>query len=157
MALANPLDYHTFIWGDLAAMTAAFAAILDPDLALGCVVLDFPRADRCDASDWHLVIDAVAAARDQRDVPLAILASIADTLPEEVAEAILERGLVPLAGITEALEGDLGRGPAWPTTSTTGAGPACALNPRDANPDRGRSQGGPFGIRTGLPEKPARR
>ncbi len=104
VALANPLDYHTYIWGDLPAMTAAFAGIMDADLALGCIVLDFPREDRCDASDWHLVIDAVAAARDAKGVPMAVISTLPDTLPETVAEAISARGLVPLAGLAEGLE-----------------------------------------------------
>ena len=104
VALANPLDYHTFIWGDFDAMVAAFSGMMDPDLALGVIVLDFPRADRCDASDWDMVIDVVAAARDARGVPMALLASLPDTMPEQAAQAIMDRGLVPLAGLTEALE-----------------------------------------------------
>ena len=32
VALANPLDYHTFIWGDVAATTEVFTAVL-ADLA----------------------------------------------------------------------------------------------------------------------------
>ncbi len=104
VALANPLDYHTYIWGDLSAMTSAFAGVLDPEMALGCVVLDFPREDRCDASEWHLVIDAVAAAREAKGVPMAILSTLSDTLPEPAAEAIMARGLVPLAGLAEGLE-----------------------------------------------------
>lgn len=104
VALANPLDYHTYIWGDLDAMTAAFAGALDPDLALGCLVLDFPREDRCDPSQWHIVIEAAARARDARDVPVAIFSTLPDTLPEAAAETILSRGLVPLAGMAEGLE-----------------------------------------------------
>ena len=47
VALANPLDYHTYIWGDEAAITRAFSAMTAPHLAMGVVVLDFPRPDRC--------------------------------------------------------------------------------------------------------------
>ena len=57
--LANPLDYHTYIWADTAAMSNAFSAMMDPSLALGILVSDFPRADLCDASDWDSVIDAI--------------------------------------------------------------------------------------------------
>ncbi|MGX9354885.1 CoA-binding protein [Roseobacteraceae bacterium S113] len=49
VALANPLDYHTYIWGDEAAMAQAFAAMMTEDHALGLLVLDVPRGDRCEA------------------------------------------------------------------------------------------------------------
>ncbi len=35
VALANPLDYHTFIWGDAPAMTKAFTAALSGRQRLG--------------------------------------------------------------------------------------------------------------------------
>ncbi len=104
VALANPLDYHTYIWGDLAAMTSAFAAMMAPDLDLGCVVLDFPRPDRFEAPAWHLVVDAVLAAQAARGVPMALLATLPECMPEAVAQDVMARGLLPLCGMSEALE-----------------------------------------------------
>ena len=65
VALANPLDYHTYIWRDTEAMTRAFSAMVDPQLALTILVVDFPRADRCDASDWDCAIQSAIAVRQQ--------------------------------------------------------------------------------------------
>lgn len=104
VALANPLDYHTYIWADRAAMAACFTAMMEDSLALGCVVLDFPRLDRCPAPEWNLVIDAVADAIAARGVPMAILSSMPETMPESIASAILARGIVPLSGFSDALE-----------------------------------------------------
>lgn len=104
VALANPLDYHTYIWADRPAMAACFSAMMDDTLALGCVVLDFPRTDRCPAPEWDLVIDAVADAQTARGVPMAILSSLPETLPEEIALKIMARGIVPLSGFSDALE-----------------------------------------------------
>ncbi|MBV2360630.1 acetate--CoA ligase family protein [Thalassococcus sp. CAU 1522] len=103
VALANPLDYHTYIWGDRAAMTACYAAMLDPALALGVIVVDFPRADRCDPSAWDVVIDAAADAQRQCGVPVALLASLPETMPEDIAGRIMAAGLIPLCGLTEGL------------------------------------------------------
>ena len=36
VALANPLDYHTYIWRNQAAMTQAWAAMADDDIAMTC-------------------------------------------------------------------------------------------------------------------------
>lgn len=104
VALANPLDYHTYIWADRAAMAACFTGMMDETLALGCVVLDFPRTDRCPAPDWDLVIDAVEDAQAMTGRPIAILSSLPDTMPEEIAGAILARGIVPLSGLSDAME-----------------------------------------------------
>ena len=62
VALANPLDYHTYIWGDREALARVFAAMLAPHIAIGVAILDFPRPDRCDASAWEIVIDGLTAA-----------------------------------------------------------------------------------------------
>lgn len=103
VALANPLDYHTYIWGQTDALTATFTAMMEPSLALGMVVLDFPRADRCDDRDWEPVIEAVTATRAACGVPMAIAASLSDTMPEEKAVRLIELGIVPLSGLDDGL------------------------------------------------------
>lgn len=104
VALANPLDYHTHIWGDIDAMTATFTAMMQADLAMGCVVLDFPRGDRCDASAWDPVITAVAQSSANTGRPMAIVSSLKETLPEAMAIRLSEQGIVPLAGLPDAVE-----------------------------------------------------
>lgn len=103
VALANPLDYHTRIWRDEDAMTATFSAMLRGDVALGCVVLDMPRADRCDPAAWTPVLHAAARAMAETGRPLAILSSLKETLPEDVAQHLMGAGLVALAGLDDGL------------------------------------------------------
>ncbi|MCK0143888.1 acetate--CoA ligase family protein [Aliiroseovarius sp. F20344] len=103
VALANPLDYHTYIWGDEVAMTATFTALMHSDLSLGLVVLDFPRADRCESAEWNTVIEAVAATKEASGLPMGILASLPDTMPESVAAQLVERGIVPFSGMGAAM------------------------------------------------------
>ncbi|MCZ4352776.1 acetate--CoA ligase family protein [Roseovarius aestuarii] len=103
VALANPLDYHTFIWDDVPAMTAAFTAALNADVALGLLVADFPRTDRCSDAAWDCTITAGAAASRASGTPLALLATLPENLSESVAKRIVDAGLIPLLGIEEAL------------------------------------------------------
>jgi len=103
VALANPLDYHTYIWDDAAAMSRTFAAMMSADTALGLVILDFPRADRCDPSAWLKVIDAVETASRRTGKPFGVLSSLPETLPEDIAEDLVARRIVPLMGMAEAL------------------------------------------------------
>ncbi|MCV0429188.1 MAG: CoA-binding protein, partial [Roseibium sp.] len=81
VALANPLDYHTYIWGDVEAMSRTFAAMLTEEISLGIVVLDFPRSDRCEPSEWLKVIDAIEVAMISSGRPMAVLSSLSETLP----------------------------------------------------------------------------
>jgi acyl-CoA synthetase (NDP forming) len=103
VALANPLDYHTYIWGDTDAMTATFAAMMTGDLALGLIVLDFPREDRCDGAEWEKVIGSIEAAANLSNKPMGIVSSLVEALPESIAADLIRRGLVPFSGMEEAL------------------------------------------------------
>ena len=101
--LANPLDYHTYIWADTDAMTDAFIGMMDPAHALGILVTDFPRADRCDPSDWDSVIAAVIETKQRTNRPMAIAASLPENMPENIAEQLVKAGIVPLCGLQEAI------------------------------------------------------
>jgi acetate---CoA ligase (ADP-forming) len=103
VALASPLDYHTYIWADGPALTRAFTAAADPGLDMLCVVLDFPRADRCTYPEWGLVVEALASAGQTRGVPVALIASLPETMPEDEARRAMDLGIVPFCGMAEAL------------------------------------------------------
>ncbi|MEE4012075.1 acetate--CoA ligase family protein [Roseibium sp. FZY0029] len=103
VALANPLDYHTYIWGDGPAMTRCYTAMMQADVALGIVILDIPRLDRCDAADWLKVIEPVEVAMKASGKPIAILSSLPETMPEALAIDLMKRGLTPLCGLDDAL------------------------------------------------------
>lgn len=101
--LANPLDYHTYIWGDPSAIAATFSAMMEPHLALGVLICDFPRADRCDLSEWDGVIEGVEIARKASGRPMGIVASLPENMPENVAIDLIARGIVPFYGLDETL------------------------------------------------------
>ncbi|MEM6849498.1 MAG: acetate--CoA ligase family protein [Pseudomonadota bacterium] len=103
VALSNPLDYHTAIWGDADKMAATFAAMMAGGVALGIVVLDLPRDDRCDPAAWEPVIAAVVRARAISGRPMAIAATLPELMPEAVALDLLDQGIVPLIGLDEAV------------------------------------------------------
>lgn len=103
VALANPLDYHTYIWRDVPAMTAVFAGMADPGIAITLLIVDFPRSDRCDPSDWDCVIEAVIAASQQTGTRYGMVATLPELMPEDVAELLMGHGIAPFSGLKEAL------------------------------------------------------
>lgn len=103
VTVANPLDYHTYIWGDLEAQTECFAGLMDCGFDAHVLVLDFPRADRCDGSSWHTTLDAFVAARHQTGAASVVLSSLPEGLPEAVSERLLQQGVAPMQGTADCL------------------------------------------------------
>ena len=99
----NPLDYHNFTWGDPAALTATFSAMLSAGFDLTFLVLDFPRRDRCAEAGYDVAATALANASRALKARAAVVSTLAETLPEKEAEALLAAGVAPLAGIDDAL------------------------------------------------------
>ena len=103
VALANPLDYHTYIWADEQVMGATYSAMMQGNLALGIVVSDFPRSDRCTAMDWEPVINATHHASSQSGKPMAILASLPENISEATADRLVGLGIAPLCGMDDGI------------------------------------------------------
>ena len=104
VAVANPLDYNTYIWANEPAMTATFTAMVSGGFGLNMLVLDFPRTDRCSDADWWFTVNAFQNALKANGGKGAIVASMGENLPEGHAEELLRRGIVPILGIAEAMD-----------------------------------------------------
>ncbi len=104
VSLSNPLDYHTFIWGETERMAEVFATMIQGSAALSLLIADFPREDRCPAPSWDRLVDAAAQAREKVGMPLAVVSSIPDTISEARARTLIERDLIPLCGLDAALD-----------------------------------------------------
>ena len=113
VALANPLDYHTYIWGDGSAMGRCFAAMMMGEQDATILVVDFPRGDRCSQSAWDCVIEGVEYARAQNDGVLILTASLVENMPEHVSEHLGRLGIPCLNGLRESLEAVLAAGLIW--------------------------------------------
>ena len=102
--VANPLDYHTYIWGDLAAQTECFSGLMDCGFDATLLVLDYPRLDRCSADSWGTTVDAFAAAASSGGRGATVVASLPEDLPEEYANALMAQGIAPMHGIPDCLD-----------------------------------------------------
>ncbi|MEP9399590.1 acetate--CoA ligase family protein [Mesorhizobium sp. KR2-14] len=104
VAVANPLDYHTFIWNNEPAMTDTFTAMVSGGFDLNILVLDFPRNDRCSDADWWPTVRAFESALKTNKARGAIVASMLENVTEAHAAELFKRGIVPLQGIVEAMD-----------------------------------------------------
>ncbi len=103
VTVANPLDYHTFIWGDTARMTRVFSAVMADRFDLVIFILDIPRADRCDPSGYDCAVDAIIAAKKQTGARVAVMTSLPENLSESVSAEFVANGIVPIHGMEEGL------------------------------------------------------
>lgn len=103
VTVSNPFDYHTFAWAKPDEMAAIFAAVMEGEIDLTMLVLDFPRADRCSTDDWDKAIEGLTIARDRTGGKAAIVATFPECMPESTAENLVEAGIVPLFGVEDAL------------------------------------------------------
>ena len=103
VAVRNPLDYHTYIWGDLDALTCAFTELLGSAFDAHLLVVDLPRDDRCDPASWRVTVDAYIAAQRNTGARAAVVSSLAEGMPEPLAQELFSLGIVPLQGIGDAL------------------------------------------------------
>jgi acetyl-CoA synthetase len=100
VALANPLDYHTYIWRDTQAMTRAWSAMMGPEQALTMAIVDYPHTDQ---TDWICATEAALNCVAQTGRPFAVTATLPELMPEDVAQRLMDGGVVPFAGLHEAL------------------------------------------------------
>jgi acyl-CoA synthetase (NDP forming) len=103
VTVANPLDYHTFIWGDEAAHTQTFTAAMAPGFDLSMLILDFPREDKCSTETWEPAVNGIIAASEKTNARTVIVASLSELLPEDRCAQFIAAGIAPLCGIEDAL------------------------------------------------------
>ncbi len=100
--ISNPLDYHTFIWGDGPKTTEVFSAMLAAYDA-GLYIIDTPRADRCDPSSYQPALDAIVAAQKAVGRPAFPVASMPENFGEGRVRAMMDQGVCTLLGLETAL------------------------------------------------------
>ncbi|WP_309663186.1 acetate--CoA ligase family protein [Tabrizicola sp.] len=102
VTIANPLDYHTFIWGDGPRTSDVFSTMLSGYDA-GMFIIDPPRGDRCDPSGYQPALDAIVAAQGVTGVPAFPVASLPENFDEAYAVRLMDQGVVTLMGLETSL------------------------------------------------------
>ena len=100
VALANPLDYNTYIWRDAERMSDAWAPMAADHIALTLIIVDYPTTD---ATDWECATQAALEVRRRTGRPIAVVATLPELMPLDVAQRLMAGGVVPLNGLTEAI------------------------------------------------------
>ncbi|RED53345.1 acetate--CoA ligase family protein [Aestuariispira insulae] len=130
--VANPLDYHTFIWGKPDQLEATFAAMIKGgEYDATMLLLDWPNYDGANPEAWDAAMNALARASKKTGFKGIVVASMAECLPDHAIKACVDQGVAPMIGLDRCL-GALGHaheiGKAFdrpvpnPIATTTGEG-----------------------------------
>lgn len=125
--ISNPLDYHTFIWGDGPKTTEVFSAMLDAYDA-GIYIIDSPRSDRCDPSGYDAAFQAIVDAQKATGKVAFPVASMAENFGEARVQAMMDEGVCALLGLETALAAIRA---AQTSAGVAGWRPVAALAPRE--------------------------
>ncbi|MEO9459868.1 MAG: acetate--CoA ligase family protein [Lentilitoribacter sp.] len=103
VTIENPLDYHTQIWRDVEAMSSVFEEMANGDADLNCLILDFPRSDRCEPTGHDLAFDALLQANQTSLSKFALISTMPENLPEFMAETAIINGIIPFFSADDAM------------------------------------------------------
>jgi acyl-CoA synthetase (NDP forming) len=104
VTIANPFDIHTYLWFDPPALKRVFSEVLHAGYDAAGFMLDSPPPGKADPSSYDAVIDAFIEAARGAPTRAALIASLPETISDEVRRRCFEGGVIPLQGQREALE-----------------------------------------------------
>ena len=100
----NPLDYHTFIWGDRKRTSECFKQMISGNFAATMLLLDWPRTQESEQKDWDLTLLALSDAISGTREKTIVLASIADCMPKRIIKECQKYGIAPMIGLDICLK-----------------------------------------------------
>jgi acyl-CoA synthetase (NDP forming) len=102
VAVDNPLDYHTFIWGDEDKLRNTFTAVLSGGFDCAMLILDFPPA-HSDPTQWYKTARAFTAAAKANSARAAIVSTLPECMPLDLAETASAAGISPMMNLNDAI------------------------------------------------------
>ena len=136
VTVANPLDFHTYIWANKAQTSKAFAGMLMGDFDLNILIQDFPIPPLGDHG-WRITAEAFIEARETvsqrlgKTINTVMVASLSETVPEQkLYDHYMDNGLLCFGGFAEILlaaEASAKVGACWQQWDTNGL-PAALLS-----------------------------
>lgn len=103
VTIDNPLDYHTFIWGQRDKLEATFTAALSDGFDAALLILDTPTHPAMKADSWLITARALMSAHERTGARAAVVASLPEGMPADLADELAAAGVAPLIGIDDAL------------------------------------------------------
>ncbi len=98
VAIGNPLDYHTYIWGQFEKQVACFTAMMRSGYDIVLLVLDYPPGDEQARPAWGVTEAALIEAKTRTGSRVALVATLPESLPQTVRGRLSAAGIAPMQG-----------------------------------------------------------
>ncbi len=103
VVVSNPLDYHTYIWGNQRAQTECFQAVYEGSQNLTVNVIDCPMEGVCDPLEWDYAIRAITNAKDESGSNVVVVSTLHENLPLKYQAELLKHNIPPMFGMVECI------------------------------------------------------
>lgn len=103
VVIDNPLDYHTFIWNQEAKLTATFTEVLASRYDVAMIILDVPTNPKMNPASWLVTARAFKTAAKATGARAAVVSSLPECMPLDVAAELAAAGVAPMMGLDDAL------------------------------------------------------
>lgn len=101
--VANPIDYHLYIWGNYEKLTQCFTHVLSNKYACTLLVLDYPPGDDNADLNWQTAERALLTAVQNTGQKAVVVSSLPETMSEPVRERLKAAGIAPMQGIEDCV------------------------------------------------------
>ena len=102
-AIDNPLDYHTFIWNQPEKLQATFTEVLRGGFDVAMLILDTPTHPKMKPDAWATTARALVKASEATNARAAVVASLPEGMPLDLAAELSVHGISPMMGLDDAL------------------------------------------------------
>ena len=103
VTIDNPLDYHTFIWNQPDKLKATFTEVLAGGFDVAMVILDTPTHPKMKPDAWIVTARAMMQAAGETGARAAVVASLSEGMPLDLAGELSAQGVAPMMGLDDAL------------------------------------------------------
>ena len=103
VAIDNPLDYHTFIWNQPEKLKATFTEVLRGGFDVAMLILDTPTHPKMKPDAWAATARALVKASEATNARAAVVASLPEGMPLDLAAELSVHGISPMMGLDDAL------------------------------------------------------
>ena len=103
VSVENPLDYHTFIWGQPEKLEATYSAVLAGGYDVAMLILDTPTHPATNPASWVVAARALVQAARNTGALAAVVATLHEGMPLDLANELSAAGVAPMMGLDDAL------------------------------------------------------
>jgi acyl-CoA synthetase (NDP forming) len=103
VSVENPLDYHTFIWGQPEKLEATYSAVLAGGYDVAMLILDTPTHPATNPASWVVAARALVQAARNTGARAAVVATLHEGMPLDLANELVAAGVAPMMGLDDAL------------------------------------------------------